>query len=287
MIPGAGIQSYRVPGTVFRLISSFHPNEGNTPRVYQSYFYDPELSTQHQMHAMPGDTAFVVSPHLIRQQNEMLRQTNPYLQSFLAVHEMVDQGLINSQKVHMAIHTDKHPSLAHRGLYNGPNPNFELAIIMPGMVEEPTSRMVVLQHRNSNKENLELRVMNETHPSYYPLQYVILAPHGTDGWHLGVLDGTDILPLPLFTSETSPILSCMADGCSSSTLLTFGQGLSPRVSNGTPATRTSFGRTCIVALWTQYLRVMVTRQEGMSFSLRHWRTSPHDGPVSRSDGNCS
>ena len=226
---------------------------------------------QHQMHAMPGNTALVVSPHLIRQQNEMLRQTNPYLHSFLVVHEMVDQGLINPQEVHMAIHTDKHPSLAHRGLYNGPNPNFELTIIMPGMVEEPTSRMVVLQHRNPNKENLELRVMNETHPSYYALQYVILAPHGTDGWHLGI---PSIRPgryrhstASAFISETSHILSCMADGCSSSTSLTFGQGLSPRVSNGTPATRTSFGRTCIVALWTQYLRVMVTRQEGMSFSL--------------------
>ena len=86
----------------------------------------------------------------------------------------------------MAIHADKHPSEAHRGLYNGPNPNSELAIIMPGLGEEPTSRMVVLQHRNPNQENLGLRVLNETHSSYDPLQYVLLALHCTDGWHLGI-----------------------------------------------------------------------------------------------------
>ena len=186
VIPGAGIQSYRVHGTVSRLIGPFHPNEGNAPRAYQSYFYDPELSTQHQMHAMPRNAACDVSAYLIRQLNEMLRQSNPYLQSFLAVHEMVDQGLINPQEVQMAIHADKHPSEAHRGLYNGPNPNSELAIIMPGLGEEPTSRMVVLQHRNPNQENLGLRVLNETHRSYDPLQYVLLAPHGTDGWHLEI-----------------------------------------------------------------------------------------------------
>ena len=128
------------------------------------------------MHAMPRNAACDVSASLIRQLNEMLRQSNPYLQSFLAVHEMVDQGLINPQEVHMAIHADKHPSEAHRGLYNGTNPNSELAIIMPGLGEEPTSRMVVLQHRNPNQENLGLRVLNETHRSYDPLQYVLFAP---------------------------------------------------------------------------------------------------------------
>ena len=61
VIPVSGLQSYRVHGTVSRLIGPFHPNEGNAPRAYQSYFYDPELSTQHQMHAMPTYAACDVS----------------------------------------------------------------------------------------------------------------------------------------------------------------------------------------------------------------------------------
>ncbi len=57
----------------------------------------------------------------------------------------------------------------------------DVAVVLPGMGELPegSSGRDIILHRCS----VPLQRISETHPAYAPLQYTLLFPFGTHGWH--------------------------------------------------------------------------------------------------------
>ena len=57
----------------------------------------------------------------------------------------------------------------------------EIAVILPGDGTAPDRRDIILRSRSSHPGSLTR--IDDGHPAYAPLHYVLLFPHGTDGWH--------------------------------------------------------------------------------------------------------
>ena len=48
-----GIQSYRIHGSVYRLIEPLRPDEGKEPKSLQTYFVDPDQQTAVRIRGIP------------------------------------------------------------------------------------------------------------------------------------------------------------------------------------------------------------------------------------------
>ena len=106
----------------------------------------------------------------------MLHQYNPYIKTFLTAQERLNQN------VNISLHL-KLVDLPHYDSrrYNRPRVN-EIAAIMVGSGEEQTEgRDIILQARSNH-----LQQIKETHSSYNPLRYLLLFPHGEQGWHVNM-----------------------------------------------------------------------------------------------------
>ena len=77
---------------------------------------------------------------------------------------------------------NRRPSNEHRGRYNLPTSNEEIAILIPGQASAP--RSIVVQPRATDGTGAGLQLIPETHRSWDPLHYVLMFPYGTDGFHL-------------------------------------------------------------------------------------------------------
>jgi len=57
----------------------------------------------------------------------------------------------------------------------------EVAVVLPGDGTAPERRDIILRSRSS--ESGRLARIDDGHPAYAPLHYVVLFPYGTSGWH--------------------------------------------------------------------------------------------------------
>jgi len=114
----------------------------------------------------------------------MLQLNNSYVRSFVSIDEQLQSGLL-PQSVSLELLADRRPTNEHRGLYNLPTTNEEIAILIPG--ETRAARSVVVQPRaGADRSVTGLQLIPETHRSWDPLQYVLLFPYGTEGFHLDI-----------------------------------------------------------------------------------------------------
>ena len=79
----SGIQSYRIHGAVYRMIGPMRPDEGREPKSLQTYFVDPDQQTTIRMLGIPEQVRQTVDVNCLRDLENMLRNYNPYVQSFL------------------------------------------------------------------------------------------------------------------------------------------------------------------------------------------------------------
>jgi len=85
----------------------------------------------------------------------------------------------------MELLTDRQPTAEHRGRYNEPVSNNEVAILIPG--ESTPQRSVVVQPRPADEGSAAgLQLIPETHSTWNPLHYVLMFPYDTDGFHLDI-----------------------------------------------------------------------------------------------------
>ena len=113
----------------------------------------------------------------------MLDACNSYIRSFMTIDEQLQAGLL-PQSVRLELLADRQPSTEHRGRYNLPSTNEEVAILMTG--DTSTRRSIVIQPRAQDGDNADLHLISETHRSWDPLHYLLLFPYGTDGFHLNI-----------------------------------------------------------------------------------------------------
>ena len=75
------------------------PDEGREPKSLQTYFVDPDQQTTIRMLGIPEQVRQTVDVNCLRDLENMLRNCNPYVQSFLSVNEMLESGAINPHEV--------------------------------------------------------------------------------------------------------------------------------------------------------------------------------------------
>ena len=165
--------SFRIQGQVYHLIGTIVPTAGESPKFAQIYFIDNRESEVAARCAIVDG----LRPDIVSSINELLIDNNHYVEVFKLAKEIFEQQ-DNPSNVKIVINENKRPSGEHSRRYNSPVSD-EIAVLMPN--DDASNRDIVLHYRDGG-----LRHISELHRSYDPLQYPLLFPHGTDGWHVNL-----------------------------------------------------------------------------------------------------
>ena len=118
-----------------------------------------------------------LKPDIIRGINRLLHESHHYVEVFKVAKEIFEQEAVPTN-VKVVINEAKRPSGEHSRKYNRPLSD-EVGVLMPN--DATNSRDIVLHYRDGG-----LKRISELHRSYDPLQYPLLFPNGTDGWHVNL-----------------------------------------------------------------------------------------------------
>ena len=108
----------------------------------------------------------------------MLNNTHPYVALYKQAFQIMSETPLDQQhNVAIRLRADRNQDMRR---YNLPTANDEVAAIIPGDGSEERSnhRDILLRLHGG-----QLRCISHMHPSYASLHYVVLFPHGEDGWH--------------------------------------------------------------------------------------------------------
>ena len=165
--------SFRIQGQVYHLIGSIVPAEGESPKFAQIYFIDNQDSEVATRCAIVDG----LKPDIIRGINRLLHESHHYVEIFKVAKEIFEQEAVPTN-VKVVINEAKRPSGEHSRRYNRPLSD-EVGVLMPN--DATNNRDIVLHYRDGG-----LKRISELHRSYDPLQYPLLFPNGTDGWHVNL-----------------------------------------------------------------------------------------------------
>ena len=185
-----GPSSFRIGGELKRYICPMVPRNGVQPRLLQTYFVDDANSaatirTERVTNVEDRERDMIRDLFLLCDQ--ILRECeNSYLMSFLSTREVIERMNPPPPEIFISLHADRRPdSNTHHGRLGLPTINSEVAILLPNEADQASKREVVASYRHPNSGN-GLKMLDQTHRSYDPLQYPLLFPKGTDGWHLNI-----------------------------------------------------------------------------------------------------
>ncbi|KAI8540035.1 hypothetical protein RHMOL_Rhmol09G0230200 [Rhododendron molle] len=170
VLNGRGPLSFTIHGELRHRTGSLLPQPGHEAIYSQLYIYDPESALNARNNR---------NPHLRRDVfktiQDCLLTFNPFPEKFLRAFEILNQSESVGQNLPAFLH---YSSSTDRRRYNLPTAD-EIAIILPGDgTEKSGMRDIVLHLRGNNG----LMQVNECHPVYLPLHYVLLFPRGELGW---------------------------------------------------------------------------------------------------------
>ena len=103
-----------------------HHSEGQQPKCLQTFFIDAT------MQANVGIEHFRnINTDLMTELHWMLQLNNSYVRSFVSIDKQLQSGLL-PQSVSLELLADRRPTNEHRGHYNLPTNNKEIAILISG-----------------------------------------------------------------------------------------------------------------------------------------------------------
>ena len=121
------------------------------------------------------DIASGLKQDIVHELSLMLHQENQYVQNLQTAQELLHDNDSN-QALKVVIYEEKRPRTEHARRFNRPVSD-EIGILMPNT---PTNnRNIVLHYRNGHLDQV-----SELHRAYDALQYPLLFPYGTDGYHI-------------------------------------------------------------------------------------------------------
>ena len=157
--------TFKIQGKIYHRIGSLTPQDGEIPKFAQIYFHDTDHEAENRLFHNP----YLDLPTINILQN-CLHRVNPYVQSFKSALDFGDEHT----DIQLVLRADKKPSGEHVRRYNLPTAS-EVAVIMPG--EHAENLDIILQRKTG-----DIQRINARHRSYDPLHYVLLFPHGSDGY---------------------------------------------------------------------------------------------------------
>ena len=161
---------FRVQGELCHLIGSLHPNDRHPPSYAQLYIYDAQLALDHRLTRNDNLRA-----HTMKTLQSTLLRSHPYAKQFLQACDVLDHYPDDSDAhIHLRVLPGQ-----DRRRYNLPSSD-EVAVILPGDGTAPERRDIILRRRSDQRC---LTRIDDGHPAYSPLHYVLLFPNGDHGWH--------------------------------------------------------------------------------------------------------
>ena len=117
-----------------------------------------------------------LDPEILCTLQHMLLENNQYAIMYRHAYEILQRyDSINDISIRLRV-TATH----NHQRYNLPTIN-EVAVILPGIdgvSTDANERDIILENRAGG-----LQIINDLHPAYVPLYYVLLFPYGENGWH--------------------------------------------------------------------------------------------------------
>ncbi|KAI8531248.1 hypothetical protein RHMOL_Rhmol11G0122200 [Rhododendron molle] len=150
--------------------NNVHIREGKDASYAQLYIYDPASALE-----VRNRRNQQLRKDVLQTIQETLLQVNPFVDKFRQAYAILDQLDIAEQTLPAHLH---YSSSKDRRRYNLPTSD-EIAVVIPGDGSKASGmRDIVLHLRGDN----QLMQINECHPAYLPLHYVLLFPYGELGW---------------------------------------------------------------------------------------------------------
>ncbi|KAI8525659.1 hypothetical protein RHMOL_Rhmol13G0247700 [Rhododendron molle] len=170
VLTGRGPTSFTIHGELRHRAGSLLPPQGKEASYAQLYIYDPapalEVRSRRNQH---------LRKDVLQTIQETLLQVNPFVEKFRQAHAILDQLGVAGQTLPAHLH---YSSSKDRRRYNLPTAD-EIAVVIPGDGTKACGmRDIILHLRGDN----QLMQINECHPAYLPLHYVLLFPRGELGW---------------------------------------------------------------------------------------------------------
>ena len=165
-------QSFRIQGQVYHPIGSIVPTQGESHKFAQIYFIGDEDSEVATRSAIVDG----LKPDIIRGINQLLHEKNHYVEMFKVAKEIFEEDTPTNVKI--VINETKRPSGDQSKRYNRPLSD-DMAVLM--LNDATSNRDIVLHYRDGGLQHI-----SELHRGYDPLQYPLLFPNGTDGWHVNL-----------------------------------------------------------------------------------------------------
>ena len=182
----SGPQPFKIHGQVHHKISSLTPTNGKPHAFAQIYILDSEdqLKTRLKLPGITGQNGRYTSQAtmVLKKLQKILSKHHPMVQQITNAFQQAQQNPMKE----LSIILQKDVKHVPNRKYNTPTVA-EVAAIVP--TNNPTNkfRNIIIPYKNVNKnKGLTLHRIDETHPSYEPLQYVLFYPFGTLSWPCGV-----------------------------------------------------------------------------------------------------
>ncbi|KAG0610723.1 hypothetical protein M758_7G086700 [Ceratodon purpureus] len=191
-VAGNGPYVFKFQGELRHLSGSLLPTVGETPKYAQLYFIDTTEATNIRMERNPEctQTTMLEIQELLQTHHAFHRH---YKQAYEIMMEFEEQQQQQQQQQQQRQCGRRIPNVvAHlhfegqmdRRRYNLPAGS-EIAVLIPGEEDRPQgTRDIVLRLKG---EGHFLERINECHPAYLSLHYVLLFPFGELGWHEGLI----------------------------------------------------------------------------------------------------
>ncbi|KAF7138508.1 hypothetical protein RHSIM_Rhsim07G0140000 [Rhododendron simsii] len=169
VLTGSGPTSFTIHGELRHRAGSLMPQQGKDAKYAQLYIFDPtsalEVRNRNNEH-LRRDVLEIIQDTLL--------QVNPFVDKFRQAYAILEQLDVAGQTLPAHLH---YSSSKDQRTYNLPTTD-EIAVVIPGDGSKACGmRDIVLHLRGDN----QLMQINECHPAYLPLHYVLLFPYGELG----------------------------------------------------------------------------------------------------------
>lgn len=178
----AGVPVFKIQGQLSHRIGPLLPQDGLLPQFLQVYITDNSPAGQ-AFRRQAASRDFGTSEGLLAQLSQMMAQHNPFARLFLNAGERIRSLALTQTPVSLCLSTVQ-PLAKDPRRYNLPRSREVGAIVCNHSGPMVASHREIVLHARQGRNTLIN--IDDANPDYLPLRFVLLLPHGTSGWSMGM-----------------------------------------------------------------------------------------------------
>lgn len=166
---GFGPYTFKISGQVSHWIGTMCPDPNTAPRFLQLYIYDPANEVSNRLSVYSNSNENGLNPDIVGFLTHLLGSINKYVRMFKTAKNIADEKGLDDYAVRL------YNNVAD-SRYNVPECDM-VGGIVSGDDSNATSFDVIVYSKSGHPHRV-----SKLHPSYMPLQYPLIFPHGQPGW---------------------------------------------------------------------------------------------------------